>query len=126
VVQVYVRDPVASVVRPVRQLRAFQRVELAPAESLVIEFEIPTDLLAFTGPDLERIVEPGEVVIEIGAASDDIRLAVPVTLSGAVQRVGAAARLRHRALVHRVATGTAPTSRRSVGPELGHVDLSDR
>ncbi len=74
VVQLYVRDPVASVTRPVQELKGFARVSLEPGESRRVRIELPIALLGFHGADNRRIVEPGEIEVQIGAASDDIRL----------------------------------------------------
>lgn len=86
--QVYLRDLLASVVRPVRELKAFARVLLAPGESKRVRFAIPTDMLAFTGMDGLRRVEPGAVEVMVGASSSDIRLKARVTLAGPVHRPG--------------------------------------
>jgi beta-glucosidase len=74
VVQLYVRDPVASVTRPVQELKGFARVSLEPGESRRVRIELPIALLGFHGADNRRIVEPGEIEVQVGAASDDIRL----------------------------------------------------
>lgn len=88
VVQLYVRDDVASVVRPEIELRAFRRLRLRPGEAARVDFVLPTDVLAFTGADLRRVVEPGTVQLLVGASSADIRLRGTVTLTGAVRVVG--------------------------------------
>jgi beta-glucosidase-like glycosyl hydrolase len=93
IVQLYVRDPVASVTRPVLELKAFRRLPLAPGEAARVEFELHADLLGFTGVDLERIVEPGSVEIRVGSSSADVRLEGSVTLIGATRRVGEDRRL---------------------------------
>ena len=59
VVQLYLGDPVASVVRPVRWLAGFARVTLAPGETARVTFRLHADRTSFTGQDLTRIVEPG-------------------------------------------------------------------
>lgn len=82
VVQVYVRDNVASMVRPVQELKAFQRVELSPAESATLTFTLPVDMLNFTRRDGKRIVEPGEFELRVGASSADIRGTVTVNVTG--------------------------------------------
>src|SRR5579884_736843 len=82
VVQLYVSDPVASVTRPVQQLKGFARVALAPGESKRATFHVPTDLLAFTGPDLTRIVEPGALWVRIGASSEDLRAEAAIQMVG--------------------------------------------
>ncbi len=66
VVQLYVRDNVATVARPVKELKAFQRVTLAPGESRRIEFTVARDQLAFWNADKKLVVEPGVFNIFIG------------------------------------------------------------
>lgn len=80
--QLYVRDLLASVVRPVKELKAFGRVELGAGESARVSFTVPVDMLCFTGLDGRRIVEPGQVELQVGASSADIRLKATVTLTG--------------------------------------------
>ncbi len=87
VVQLYVHDKVASMVRPVQELKAFQRVCLEPGESARLTFIVPTDMLSFTRRDGQRVVEPGEFEIQIGASSGDIRSRGMVTLSGETQLI---------------------------------------
>jgi beta-glucosidase-like glycosyl hydrolase len=86
--QLYVRDLLASMVRPVKELKGFGRVELGPGQSARVAFRVPSDMLAFTGPDGTRIVEPGEVELQVGASSADIRQRANVTLTGAPRRLG--------------------------------------
>jgi beta-glucosidase len=69
VVQVYVRDPVASRSRPVRQLKAFRKVALAPGESRVVEFAIPARNLGFHQPNGDYVVEPGGVQVWAGGSA---------------------------------------------------------
>lgn len=59
IVQLYVRDKVGSVVRPVKELKRFERVTLAPGESKTVIFELPVAELAFWNIDMEYVVEPG-------------------------------------------------------------------
>jgi len=82
VVQLYVRDKVASMVQPVQELKAFQRVVLSPGETAVLTFTLPVDMLNFTRRDGKRIVEPGEFELQIGASSADIRGRVTVRVEG--------------------------------------------
>ena len=82
--QLYVRDELASVVRPVKELKAFARVALAAGESRKVTFTVPTDMLNFTGKEGKRIVEPGVFSLMIGASSGDIRMKAKVRLSGSV------------------------------------------
>jgi len=89
VVQVYLHDPVASVVRPVQQLVGAARVDLAPGDAVRVRFTLHADLTSFTGRDLVRVVEPGDVELWIGASSGDIRATVPLELVGLTRQVGA-------------------------------------
>ncbi len=66
VAQLYVRDVVASVTRPVRELKAFERVALEPGESKMLRFEVPVKQLGFTGLDMRYRVEPGEFKVWVG------------------------------------------------------------
>ena len=68
-VQLYVRDVVASVTRPMKELKGFRQVELAPGESRTVKFSVPVAELGFWTPDLEYIVESGTFVVEIGPDS---------------------------------------------------------
>ena len=69
VVQLYGRDLVGSVTRPVAQLLGYRRVRLAAGESVVVEFAVPTTRLAFTDRTLTRVVEPGEVEVWVGTSA---------------------------------------------------------
>ncbi len=74
VVQLYLHDVIGSVSRPVAELKGFRRVRLEPGEEEWVGFPITPDRLAFPGPDLEWIVEPGLIEVMVGASSQDIRL----------------------------------------------------
>jgi beta-glucosidase len=113
VVQVYVRDEVASVVRPVMELRAFARVHLRVGQHATVAFEIPTDALAFTGRDLERIVEPGTLTVLVGASSADIRLTATTNFVGPMHR--ARADPTARGLTHRTTVTEGPVQMSSSG-----------
>jgi beta-glucosidase len=80
VVQLYVRDPHASVTRPVLELKAFVRVELAPGRSRRVTFDLPVAQLGFTGRDLEHVVEPGLVELFVGTSSADLVAAGSTTV----------------------------------------------
>jgi beta-glucosidase len=80
VVQLYLRDMVASVVRPVQELRGFERVELQPGERRTVHFRVDREALSFWNERLQWAAEPGEFQVMIGAASDDIRLRDSFTL----------------------------------------------
>jgi beta-xylosidase len=87
VVQLYLHDPVAPVVRPVQRLVGFRRVELEPGASVRLSVEVPADLAAFTGRDGRRIVEPGSLVLGFGRSSADLPLEASVELVGPVRVV---------------------------------------
>jgi len=74
VVQLYIRDLFASVARPVLELKGFDRIHLEKGESKEVRFEITPELLSMLNEQMERVVEPGEFRIMIGASSNDIRL----------------------------------------------------
>ena len=88
VVQVYLHDRSSSVVRPVQQLVGVACVDLAPGERARLCFALPADLTSFTGRDLVRIVEPGEVELWVGASSVDIREVLTLELVGPTRVVG--------------------------------------
>jgi len=74
VVQLYVRDVLASVARPVMELEGFQRVRLAPGEAREVTIELPVESLRMLDRDLRWVVEPGVFRIMVGSSSKDIRL----------------------------------------------------
>jgi len=74
VVQLYIRDELASVSRPMMELKGFRRVHLKAGESKKIEFEITPKMLSMLNEQMQRVVEPGSFRIMIGASSNDIRL----------------------------------------------------
>jgi len=74
VVQLFTRDPVASVTRPVLELKAFRRVALAAGESARLVFTVPADMLSFTGIDGRRIVEPGAIEVMVGPLRGEVVL----------------------------------------------------
>ena len=80
VVQVYVRDLVASTARPRKQLRAFKRVHVKAGETVTVELPLPLEAFELVNPAMERVVEPGEFEIQVGASSRDIRCASNITL----------------------------------------------
>lgn len=74
VVQLYLKDQFGSVVRPVKELKGFQKVKLNPGEQKTITFTIDNELLSFYNDQLQWISEPGTFDIMIGSSSQDIRL----------------------------------------------------
>lgn len=71
-VQLYVHDLFASVVRPVKELKGFQQVELLAGESRTVEFEVTKDMLKFYNDKMEYVFEPGEFEVMIGCNSRDV------------------------------------------------------
>ena len=74
VIQLYIKDLFASVAQPVMALKGFQRVHLEKGETKGLSFDITPELLSMLDIDLNRVVEPGDFRIMIGASSNDIRL----------------------------------------------------
>ena len=74
VCQLYIRDELASVSRPVMELKGFTRVHLLPGESKKISIDIPSNSTAMLDSRLNYVVEPGTFRIMVGASSNDIRL----------------------------------------------------
>jgi beta-xylosidase len=89
VVQLYLHDPVASVVRPVQRLIGFRKVRLEAGESARLSVRVSAELASFTGADLRRIVEPGELVLGFGRSSADLPLTHRVVVTGATRVLGA-------------------------------------
>ncbi|MGD9549093.1 MAG: glycoside hydrolase family 3 C-terminal domain-containing protein [Candidatus Krumholzibacteriia bacterium] len=80
VVQLYVRDELATVAQPVTALKGFQRVHLLPGEARELRFVIRPDMLAMLDRDLRPVIEPGDFRIMIGASSRDVRLRGTLTV----------------------------------------------
>ena len=73
VVQLYIRDVLASVARPVMELKGFQRIHLAVGETKEVSFTITPTMLSMLNAQMQTVVEPGDFRIMIGASSRDIR-----------------------------------------------------
>ncbi|WP_426592289.1 fibronectin type III-like domain-contianing protein [Cellulomonas sp. McL0617] len=80
--QLYVSDPVAQITRPVQALIGYARVSLESGERRTVQFEVHADRTVFTGIDLQRIVEPGEIVLSVGRSSEDVSLTRSIRLVG--------------------------------------------
>ena len=80
VAQLYLRDPIASTVRPLKELKDFQKVALKPGETRTLTFNVNKDKLSFYNQQLAWVAEPGEFQLMVGSASDDIRLSGKVEL----------------------------------------------
>ena len=75
VVQLYVHDLVASIARPVKELKGFERIHLAAGESKTVTFTIGADQLSFYNADLKKVVEPGDFDIMVGHDSRNLKTA---------------------------------------------------
>ena len=79
VAQLYVSDPVCSVMRPVKELKGFKKVFLKPGESRRITLDIPLSSLAFySEAQSQFVVEPGEFILQLGASASDIKQRISV------------------------------------------------
>lgn len=79
VAQLYVSDPVCSVMRPVKELKGFKKVFLKPGESRRITLDIPVSSLAFySEAQSQFVVEPGEFILQLGASASDITQRISV------------------------------------------------
>jgi len=87
VVQLYLRDPVASVTRPVLQLAGFVRLSLAAGEARRVSFEIDPAQLAFYDAAMRLVVEPGDVEVSIGASSADLRAKGTFRITGKLREL---------------------------------------
>ena len=78
VVQMYIRDRVSSVTRPVKELKGFKKISLRPGETSIVDLEITPDSLAFYDVDMRYVVEPGEFAIMVGTSSraDDLHTVI--------------------------------------------------
>jgi beta-xylosidase len=106
IVQLYLSDPVAQVARPEQWLAGFARVPLAAGEARQVVFRLHADRTAYHGRGGDRIVEPGEIRVGIGGASDRLVLRGSFRLHGAERAVGA-----DRVLDTPVAIRAAPRAR---------------
>ena len=73
VVQLYIRDMVGSIARPVQELKGFERISLKPGESRTVNFTINADLLKFYNKDLNYVCEPGEFDVMVGPNCRDVQ-----------------------------------------------------
>ena len=73
VVQLYIRDLVASISRPVKELKGFQRIHLAAGESKEVSFDITPDMLKFYNIELKHVIEPGDFQIMVGTNSKEVK-----------------------------------------------------
>lgn len=76
----YIHDELASIARPIMELKGFQRVSLKKGETKTISFEISKELLEMYDQQMKKVVEPGNFRIMIGASSRDLRLKETLTI----------------------------------------------
>ena len=86
-VQLYARDVIGSVTRPVAQLLGYARVALEPGQEARVEFDVPTSRLAFTDRHGRRVVEPGDVELWVGPSCDARETEARLLLTGDVHPV---------------------------------------
>ncbi|MCK6625051.1 MAG: glycoside hydrolase family 3 C-terminal domain-containing protein [Anaerolineae bacterium] len=83
VVQLYVRDPVASVTQPVKSLKGFKRVSLEVGEQRTVTFTLAVNQLGFYNREMKYVVEPGAIEVMVGTSSDDLPLTATLHITGA-------------------------------------------
>lgn len=88
VVQLYVCDEVASVTRPIKELKGFSRVELQPGERCTVTFELAIDQLAFYDRNMRFVLEPGTIKLMVGTSSANLPLQSSVEITGETVEVG--------------------------------------
>lgn len=81
VVQLYIRDMLASVARPVLELKGFQRIRLKAGETKAVSFEITPEMLQMLNAEMKTVIEPGDFRIMIGASSRELRLKETLSVS---------------------------------------------
>jgi beta-xylosidase len=88
VVQLYLHDPVAQVIRPVRRLIGFARVALEPGQRRRVTLRVHADLTWFAGRQGTRIVEPGQIRLLLARSAEQVEVDLPVELTGPEREVG--------------------------------------
>ena len=79
VAQLYVSDPVCSVLRPLKELKGFEKCFLQPGEKQEVTIEVPVEQLAFWSDQQQAfVVEPGEFILQVGASASDLRQSVTI------------------------------------------------
>ena len=74
VVQMYIRDRISSVTRPVKELKGFRKISLQPVQTQTVALDITPESLAFYDVNMNYVVEPGEFDIVVGSSSRDCDL----------------------------------------------------
>ncbi|WES64347.1 glycoside hydrolase family 3 N-terminal domain-containing protein [Microbacter sp. GSS18] len=85
--QLYVSYDVSTVVQPVRRLIGFARVPVDPGATRRVTFDVPADALSYIGRDLERVVEPGAVMLTVASSAADPGIEIPVAVTGVARVV---------------------------------------
>jgi beta-glucosidase len=70
IIQLYIRDEVSSVTRPVKELKGFKKISLKPGEETEVTFSITPDMLEFYNPEMKRVVESGDFILMAGTSSE--------------------------------------------------------
>ena len=112
VAQLYIRDEVSSVTRPVKELRGFQRITLEPGKTQTVTFKLGPDELSFLNREMHRVVEPGTFKIMVGGNSVDLiesKLNIVSAISVAIR-----AAIRVKRLSARPPIATRPAVRRTL------------
>jgi beta-glucosidase len=73
IVQLYLRAEVSRATRPVMELKGFQRISLKPGERRTVTFELGPEQLAYHGPEMKRVVEPGRFQVMVGGSSAEVK-----------------------------------------------------
>jgi beta-glucosidase len=100
VLQLYTRDPEASITRPVLELKGFERITLPAGRSVEVTFEVPASMLGFCDRDLRYVIEPGRIEVFVGSSAaaptpvGEVQLVEPASVP--VRRFGSHARARER------------------------------
>jgi len=90
VVQLYIRDTVASVTRPIKELKGFKRLYLAPNERQTVTFSLFVNQLGFYNQAMQYVVEPGVIDLMVGPSSQELPLSASVEIVGDVQEISQA------------------------------------
>ncbi|MCI4645951.1 MAG: glycoside hydrolase family 3 C-terminal domain-containing protein [Hyphomonadaceae bacterium] len=109
VVQLYMRDPHASIARPVQELRGFKRITLAPGQRSIVTFTLTPEQFAFYGAADSWVVEAGKIELMVGAASDDIRQRAVLEITESFETDGSAAAILTPITVEPTLATTYPT-----------------
>jgi beta-glucosidase len=68
-VQLYIRDNFSEVTRPVKELKGFKKIKLAPGQSKTVEFDVKPNMLAYYNLEMDYVIEPGRFTLMLGSSS---------------------------------------------------------